>query len=310
MNASVMINYITYNEKIEGIVMCVAENKEIVLESVEQIVLTRQCNRIILALYNCKLSNKELAENMGISASSLSNSLQKIKNTGLDLLVIEQIGRNIYYSLSGLGHRYAKERLVNNQIINIQKKLTYSIQAEKALLEDMQESWGDEWKLKFDDLLLEYMNGENSQNDKLFQCFIKVVENIILEENWSKLKSLYALLGDEILERRIEKCFQQLLGIRHLCELENYEWKMAYKLIDDFYENSGEYIRREFLETFENKQFKSETINLIISALKKMREEALRKKMKKEEFYDEWESVFVSHERLLYYIAEKYNAQQ
>lgn len=290
--------------------MCVAVNHEIILKTVEQIILTRQCNRIIIALYDCKLSNKELAKYMGISASSLSNSLQKIKNTGFDLLVTEQIGRQIFYSLSELGHLYAKERLMSKQIINIQEKLHCSIQEEKALLEDMQSEWGEEWKLKFDELLFEYIKGMDNKSEKLFQNFITAIENIILEENWQKLNSIYALLEDEILERRIKKCFQQLLGIRYLCELEKYEWKIAYKLVDDFYENSGEYIRTEFLEIFENNQFTSDVIALIIGSLNKMKDEALRKKMKKEEFYDEWEKVFVSHERLLYYITEKYNIRQ
>ena len=76
--------------------------------------------------------------------------------------------------------------------------------------------------------------------------------------------------------------------------------------IDNFFENSGELVRKELIEKVEMQQISSENINRILYSLNRMVNEAEKKMMKKEEFYNEWECLFVSHERLLYYIAEKF----
>lgn len=272
---------------------------------------TRQCNKVIRELYGHKLSNKELSENVGVSRSALSNILQKIKSSQLGLLVVEQNGRNTYYSLSDLGCAYAEKHLfndiANSKIINIEEKLSEHALMGMHALKNMQKEWGEEWQLKFDELLLEHSKGKSGEGH--FDTFIEAVKNIIVEERWEELNKIYHLIDNVLLRKRIEKRFDQLMGIKCLCIIDDMDWKMAYKLVEDFFEYHGQFVRMEFLEQFQNHQIGSEEIKSAFNALSQMIEAAREEKMSKEDFYNEWEEAFVPHERLVYYIAEKYKTQ-
>lgn len=272
---------------------------------------TRQCNKVIRELYGHKLSNKELSENVGVSRSALSNILQKIKSSQLGLLVVEQNGRNTYYSLSDLGCAYAEKHLLNDiassKIINIEEKLSEHALMGIHAIKNMQKEWGEEWQLKFDELLVEHSKGKSGEEH--FETFIEAVKNIIIEERWEELNKIYHLIDNVLLRKRIEKRFDRLMGIKCLCIIDDMDWKMAYKLVEDFFEYNGQFVRMEFLEQFQNHQIGSEDVKSAFNALSQMLEAAREEKMSKEDFYNEWEEMFVSHERLVYYIAEKYKAQ-
>ena len=175
--------------------MCTAEKLNI-NEEYEEIAksLTRQCNKVIKSLYKSRLSNKDLASTLGVSASALSNSLQKIKSSHPDLLVIEQYGRNIYYSLSEMGSKYTELYLMNDRIISMEEKSSKYVQECVILLNEMKKKWGKNWNLELDELLLRYTKLEIEDIDECFRKFIHVVERIYIEERWEEMNSLYSLL--------------------------------------------------------------------------------------------------------------------
>ena len=74
--------------------------------------LTKQCIKVMINLYNNRLNNKELAKAMNIASNNLSNTLQRIKSSQLNLLIIEHESRNTYYSLSEIGKKYTEKYLL------------------------------------------------------------------------------------------------------------------------------------------------------------------------------------------------------
>ena len=289
--------------------MCTAED---ILKKDEQNfkgLLTRQCNKVLKCLYKCKLNNKDLAKRLGVSASALSNILQKIKNVKFDLLIIEQIGRNTYYSLSEQGQDYVEHFLMNTQIINIEEKVSNSGHESIAFFHHMKNMWGEEWKLIFEEVLLDYTRGEVEKADSTFVVFIRSIEKLFIEERWEELNTIYELLEEELFQNRIEKYFERIMGIKCLCNIEDDDWEVAYKIVDSFFENSAQSLQMDVCKKIQIHQISCENIHLIMQALNRMTEEARKKKLKKEAFYREWKNVFEAHERLMFYIAEKYSAQ-
>jgi len=271
---------------------------------------TRQCDTVLKGLYGNRFNNKELAEHIGISASALSNVLQKIKTGQLELLVIEQRGRKIYYSLSELGNEYVEKYLIDaSNIINLES-MKISDDARNALSEikAIQEWAGEKWQLEIDEFLVNNISGsiEDQKEDKCFRL-MQSIKHIILGERWEELNEVYKALESDILCQRVEKEFSELMGIKSLCILEDKDWKMTFGIVDDFFEYQGEYTKTEYLKGFQSYQMDYEDIHKIYDVLKQLIKKAKNQDMRKDDFYREWQSFFAPHEKLLYYIAEKYS---
>lgn len=296
----------------------IAEKKrQIMTPELEESIIkaqTRQCNNVLRGLYTHRLNNKQLAQYIGISASALSNILQKIKANQLGLLVIEQDGRNTYYSLSELGNEYVEKYLLDstmpeggNGVINIDDARV-SEDAQNAILKikEIQQLEGDGWQLKLDDFLLSYTSGALQGKDNCYVQLVQSIEHVIIKECWEDLNKIYTLLDSDLLCKRVEKVFSNLMGIKSLCILDEKNWEMAYRLVDDYFEHAGKYIRTEFLEQIQIYQMSVKDVKTFFNVLGQLVEDAEEKRMLKEEFYGKWKVFFTPHERLLYYIAEKY----
>lgn len=79
---------------------CEENNKflDVESESIIRRFLTKQMIRILCLLWNCSLSNKEIADKMNLSSSALSNILQRMKKCEVALLMIEK-KKNILFIL-------------------------------------------------------------------------------------------------------------------------------------------------------------------------------------------------------------------
>lgn len=271
--------------------------------------LTKQCKKVIKCLYKRRLNNKELAHSLGVSASALSNSLQKIRNINSNLLVIEQIGRNTFYSLSECGLAYVETNLINNKIINNEDKISEYTETGIFRLNRMKKEWGEDWDLKFEEMLLFYTHSEIDKIENIFMEFIHVVERLFLEEQWEELNTIYDLLDANLLRKRIDKYFDRIMGVKSLCNIDDFDWKTAYEIVDNFFENGGRTYYKNICEKIENHQLSCENIDLIFASLNEILVETTKEHMEKETFYDKWKNVFMSHERLMYYVAEKYIAR-
>lgn len=270
---------------------------------------TRQCNKVIQALYGCRLSNKELAESIGVSSSALSNILQKIKSNQLGLLVVTQNGRNTFYSLSELGAEYAEKHLfasnVNDKVINIEEKLSEFASTGIQALRNIQTAWEDEWQLKLDEQLYEYVRTKKC-NEENFENFMEAIRNIIIEERWEELNKIYSFLENDILRRRIEKCFEDLMEIKNLCIIDSMDWKLAYRMVDGFFQNDEKKTWIGCFKQIQKYELNNEMVFSCFDVLKKIVQDAEENKLTKEEVFDRWERLFVPHEKLIYYIADKY----
>ncbi|MDE6566801.1 MAG: winged helix-turn-helix domain-containing protein [Lachnospiraceae bacterium] len=288
--------------------------KQILTPELEKKILaaqTKQSDNILRALYQKRYKNKELAHEVGISVSALSNVLQKIKTSQLGLLVVEQDGRNTYYSLSELGVQYTEKYLMNNssnkKVVELDSmKISDYVRDAISKIHNIQIQVGDDWQFVLDEFLMSYNAATNdSDYDSCYIGMINCIKQIILDENWEGLNLVYKELGNDILRKRIENVFEKMMGIKSLCILDENDWKLAYEILDDFFQSDGKYINVDSLERLNTYQIAGEDIRKIFNVLKKLINEIDCKNVSKKDLYNIWGELFMPHERLLYYFVEK-----
>lgn len=288
--------------------------KQIMTPDLEKKILatqTRQCDNVLRALYQNRLRNKELASHVGISVSSLSNILQRIKVSQLGLLVVEQVGRNTYYSLSELGVQYTEKYLINNcfdkKVLEFDsKKVIDYVEGAITKIQEIKMDGGDDWQFCLDEFLMSYHAATDSlDRDSSYNCLMGYIRQIILDENWEGLNLVYNELENDILSRRIEKLFEKIMGIKSLCILDDNDWKITYEILDDFFQTDGKYINIEFLDQLKENQIDGEDVKKLYIILRSLLDETEYMKLSKKDLYNMWGELFMPHERLLYYFVEK-----
>lgn len=272
--------------------------------------ITRQGDKVLRALYQNRFSNKELALNVEISTSALANILQKLKTSQLGLLTVEQDGRKTYYSLSEIGNQYVEKYLVNNSCEN--KVLEFdsinmSRNSREAIskLHEIQIQNGENWQLTLDEFLISYQMAAGQNNHEgFFGDFLDCLKKLIIEEDWNGLNIVYKEIECEVLIKRIERIFQNIMGIKSLCILDDKNWKIAYEILDDFFQYNRS-IRIEFLEKLDEYKLTGEDLNVIYNVLQHLVDEVDVRDVTKKDMYEKWGEMFATHERLLYYFVEK-----
>lgn len=274
--------------------------------------LTKQCIKVLINLFDQRLTNKELAETMQIASNTLSNILQRIKNSQLDLLIVEHEGRNTYYSLSLIGKTYVERYLLHS---SLQKEKLKNAITQKGImaLNNMKNAWGKHWDIKLDEILFAHFDKKNiysvdySGQEENFQQFISVIEELKLEEQLDEVQKIYDML-DPFLVKRIEKSFASLMGVKYLCILYEMDWEMTLRLIDDFFDKR-DYIKVEMFNKFREYNVESDDVQAAFNDLNEIIETAKIDKMTKDMFYEKWKNCFKPNESLAFYIATKYEVK-
>lgn len=272
--------------------------------------LTKQMNRILCLLWNHAMGNKEIAEEMGISSSALSNILQRMKKCEVTLLTAERKEKRVIYSLTPAAEEYVEKFLKNKEeknklkIVHINENETIELLNCRNSLEKLKEKFGDEWGVEFSRYCVLYY--ENGEMEKIPEAdmFFEELEELIIKDQVTQLEDILNRLEDETSKKICMKYIAKYEHIRWLCELDEKNWKLAYQLIDDIFRNEKIYISCTFLE-----QSKELSINDIVNIAKAVFEIVVcskEKRMTKEEFLKNWNKYFFPHERLFYYLAEKY----
>lgn len=271
--------------------------------------LTKQCIKVMINLYNKRLSNKELAKAMNIASNNLSNTLQRIKSSQLNLLIIEHESRNTYYSLSEIGKKYTEKYLLCDvpKRENVKNTLT---QKGIYALNNMKKAWGIHWELKLDEILIACFDKIYSfeidycGQEENFKQFINSIERLKLDEQWDELNIIYDLLNPFVV-MRIDKSFNYMAGVKYLCILYSTDWEMTFKLIDDFFEK-GRCIEMDLIEKFTEYGIESEEVKAALENLEGIIREAKANRMTKDGFYKKWKEYFKPYEQFAFYIATKY----
>ncbi len=271
--------------------------------------LTKQMVRILILLLNCNMTNKEMTEKMGLSSSALSNILQRMKKCEIALLLMEKQEKYILYSLSPIAKEYTEKFLVvkdkkDLRVVKIHENETIELINCQNALEKLKDKLGREFSVDFSYWCFRYY--ENNERRKMpeVDVFFEAIEELIIKEQFSQFECIINELEDDVSRKNLFRYINKYIGVRRLCFLDAEDWKTAYQFIDDIFRGEEMCISCSFLERSGN--LTKEDIIKMSNGICEIINCSLKKKLTKGEFLDTWSKYFFPHEKLIYYLAEKY----
>lgn len=288
------------------------ENNTLLTSESELIIrrfLTKQMIHILLLLLNCNMTNKEMTEKMGGSSSALSNILGRMKKCEIALLAMEKRDKYILYSLTPIAKEYTEKFLIQKdkkdfKVVQIHENETVElINCQNALVK-LKEKLGKEWNADFSYWCFRYY--ENDEKGKMPEAdyFFETIEELIINEQFSQFECIMNRLGDDVSRKNCLRYVNKYIGVRRLCFLDAEDWKTAYQFIDDIFCGEEMCISCSFLE--KSGDLTKEDIVKMANGIFEMINCSLKKKLSKGEFLDTWSKYFFPHEKLVYYLSEKY----
>lgn len=272
--------------------------------------LTKQMIRILLLLLNCDMTNKEMAESMKLSSNALSNILQRMKKCEVPLLETERRDKYLLYSLTPFAREYTEKFFTvkgadDFKIVRIHEDETVEFINCQNALEQLKEKLGEEWDVEFPrHCILYYENNERGRMPE-FDLFFETLEILIINEQFFQVECIVNELGDKASEKICKKYISKYIYIRRLCMLDDEEnWEMAYRFVDDIFCREQACISCDFLKN--SGDLSKEDIVNIASGLMEIIDDSRKRELTKGDFLDVWSKYFRHHERLIYYVAEKY----
>lgn len=271
--------------------------------------LTKQMIRILLLLLNCGMTNKEMAERMKLSSNALSNILQRMKKCEVPLLAVEKRDKYLLYSLTPIAHEYTEKFFTvkgadDLKIVRIHENETAEFINCREALEKLKERLSEEWNVEFPRYcFLYYEKNERGIMPEL-DLFFETLEILVINEQFFQVECIVNELGDETSEKICMRYIDKYIHIRHLCMLDKKNWKLAYQFIDDFFYREQAGISYDFLRNSEDLS-KEDIVNMA-NGLVDIVNNSKERKLTKGEFLDVWSKYFWPQEKLIYYVAEKY----
>lgn len=268
--------------------------------------LTKQMVHILLLLLNCNMTNKEMAEKMGLSSSALSNILQRMKKCEIALLLMGKKEKFVLYSLTPIAKEYTEKFLVEKdlKVIQIHENETIELINCQNALEKLKDKLGKEWNTDFSYWCFSYY--ENNERRKMpeVDCFFEAIEELIINEQFSQFEYIMNELEDDVSRKNCFRYINKYIGVRRLCFLDAEDWRIAYRFIDDIFRGEEMCISCSFLE--KSGDLTKEDIIKMSNGIYEIIKCSLKRKLTKGEFLDAWSRYFFPHEKLIYYLAEKY----
>lgn len=271
--------------------------------------LTKQMIRILLLLFDRELSNKDIADSMGIGSNALGNLLQRMKKSQMELLISCRKDKYVMYSLSPIAYRYTEKNLLdkkadNTRLFAVNDENVFYYNACIRALDDLRDEYGNKFELEFSRLLMTYYRIDKEDVGSSVKDFLENLENLIIRDQDEKVKRIEEYLGDARLTEILREYTGIFLSIRKLCGIDTENWRAAYELADELLSEGESGISFEFLEKYTGNDM--ETVIEIGRSFSAMVKEAEQKGLDKKGFLAYWEIYFLSHEKLAHYIAEKY----
>ncbi len=183
--------------------------------------LTKSRMDVIRELYkNKKLNHGELADALSTSVASLSNRLVKFEEFDYKLLDSSYEGKFRYYCLTDLCKSYleslTKDNSTQENVKIVQHEVLQLKQQLKAVLEQLQNLYEDEWEIELEDALIERIDCRDivsSEGEKLVDDFIIGIEKLLLYDYASHSVMVLQLLSqNNILQARITR-FMELFEL-------------------------------------------------------------------------------------------------
>ncbi|MCI9201393.1 MAG: winged helix-turn-helix transcriptional regulator [Lachnospiraceae bacterium] len=271
--------------------------------------ITRQMARIMLLLLDHTMTNKEIAERMNLTSSALSNILQRMKKCEVELLSIEKKDKYVMYSLTSVAHLYTEMNLVlkdkkDLKLIQINETETVELTGCRNALVGLKERLGEDWDVEFPRrCFLFYENGQRGEMPEA-DTFFEKVEDLIRKEQLEQLEILLNELENETCRKSYLRYIEKYISIRKLCFLDAENWKIAYRFIDDIFCGDEICISYDFLAN--SGDLSKEEIIKMVKSFSEIIKQSQKEGLSKKGFLEVWEKYFYPHEKLAYFIAEKY----
>ena len=289
------------------------EEKDTLLTSESELIihrfLTKQMIQVLLLLLNCNMTNKEMTEKMKSSSSSLSNLLKRIKNCEIALLAMEKKDKYMLYSLTPIAKEYTEKFLVEKdkadlKVIQIHENETVEFINCQNALEKLKDKLGKDWNADFSFWCFQYY--ENNERRKMpeVDCFFESLEELIIDEQFPQFERIIDDLEDDVSRKNCFRYVNKYIGVRRLCLLDAEDWKTAYQFIDDLF--CGEEMRISCMFLTKSGDLTKEDIIKMANGIFEIVNCSMKKKLSKEDFLDAWSRYFFPHDKLIYYLAEKY----
>lgn len=277
------------------------------LEKRLQKFLTKQMRRILCLLLGCIMTNKELADQMGLSSSALSNILLRMKKSEIELLICEKREKSVLYSLTPVASEYTKKRLLTEQeeearlfVINNDERADYNYGLN--ILKHLKCEHKNKFEKKLSDFLKIYGKQNGVDDTCEFQKFMDILRKLIINGKNEDYEELLKQIGSELLIMQVRECLDKFRYTGYLCVLDETAWKSAYQFVDDLFNGKG--ISIDFMKNCG--ELSAKEVADMADTLMEMVNDSQEAKMTKGDFLCAWESYFPGHEKLAYYIAEKY----
>lgn len=281
-------------------------------ESVIRRFLTKQMVRILLLLLNDMMTNKEIAERMQLTSSALSNILQRMKKSEIELLTTEKKEKYVLYTLTPVAREYVTKNLIVREksdlkVVQINEKTTAEYIDCQNALNSLKEKLGSAWETGFLDVCLQYYKYQNKELvvDEAV-VFFERMEELIIKEQTTQLEWILDELGSEISKNQCLEYVRKYTNIRELCNLDEKDWERAYQFVEDAMDGDEMHFSYDFMMHCD---LSKEDILGMADGLVYMIDCSKKMKLSKKEFLNQWRKYFFQHEKLLYIIAEKYKSK-
>lgn len=273
--------------------------------------LTKQMCKILLILFLKTLSNKDLAKQMGISASALSNILQRMKRSQIQLLITNKEDKYILYSLTPVAYAYVKDNLAekNNseaEIIRFNDEKTSNYIECTESLRKLKSYLAIDTTREFENFFdIYYVKGSKEKRDILDDFIISLVKmkQEDCKENFNKV---IAELNDVVFQENVLHCVSLYQAMTYLTDIYDQEWESAYDFVDSVFESKGEGVSLAFLSKC--KSLATEKIAEMGRSLFEIANISKKNNYSKLEFMDCWK-VYIPRKQFMRYIAVVYEKQ-
>jgi len=214
--------------------------------------LTKQMKRILFLLFDNSMTNKEIAEQMDLSTSALSNILQRMKKCEIQLLTLIKEEKYMLYSLTPLAYEYTENYLIAKgkadfKLIQLNHLETAELINCRNNLDLLKERLGESWDIEFFRCCINYYENDGKNVDSEAASFFESVEELIIKEQMKQLELIMNEFGDEATRKLYLKYIQKYIHIRRLCLWDAEEWNLAYRFIDDIFYGEKMCISLEWL---------------------------------------------------------------
>lgn len=281
-------------------------------ESIIRRFLTKQMVRILLLLLNDTMTNKEIAEQMHLTSSALSNILQRMKKCEIDLITAEKKERYVLYTLTPIAREYVVKNLIVREksdlkVVQINERTTAEYIDCQNALSVLKEKLGNEWESEFLDSCSQYYKYQNKEAviDEAV-AFFERLEELIIKGQTTQLEWILDELDSEISKNKCLEYIRKYTYIRVLCDLDAEDWERAYQFVEDTMDGDEICFSYDFMI---NCNLSKEDILGMADGLMYIIDCSKRMKLSKKEFLIQWSKYFFQHEKLLYIIGEKYKCK-